>query len=567
MEYSLMFVIIVIVLLLTIALGRYHEKKQWMYLEKKCKEQYGRETDKKYKYENWNHIDAYFIRHRTDSAIDDITWNDLDMDKVLQKMDYTKSGIGEQALYHMLRSPLMNKEELMKREQRIAMMTDEKLRLSLQLQFIRIGHSGKYSIWDYLELLEGLGKPSNALSITADLWIMLAIVLTVFYPMAGITALIGGVLFNFVRYFKKKGDIEPYLISFSYLMRILTSAKNVERILKEQSVLIDDAEELYENRQVFQRFLNHSYWIMSPGRMQGSSDPLELLADYLRMIFHLDLMKFNHMLGIVCSKEKQLGRIMEIMGELDASVSVACYREFLTQNGDVWSYPEFGAKKQIILEEGYHPLIDKPVVNSIETEQNILLTGSNTSGKSTFLKMVAINVLFAQTIHMTLARRYLACFFRVYSSMALRDDIVSGESYYLTEIKALKRILDQIDTHTVPVLCLVDEVLRGTNTVERIAASTEILTHLSGRNMLCFAATHDIELTRLLNQDYINYHFREEIEQNEIVFSYKLYKGEAKSRNAIRLLEMIGFAPEIIQKAQSNAEQFLRTGRWDYVKE
>lgn len=567
MEYSLMFVIIVIVLLLTIALGRYHEKKQWMYLEKKCKEQYGRETDKKYKYENWNHIDAYFIRHRTDSAIDDITWNDLDMDKVLQKMDYTKSGIGEQALYHMLRSPLMNKEGLMKREQRIAMMTDEKLRLSLQLQFIRIGHSGKYSIWDYLELLEGLGKPSNALSITADLWIMLAIVLTVFYPMAGITALIGGVLFNFVRYFKKKGDIEPYLISFSYLMRILTSAKNVERILKEQSVLIDDAEELYENRQVFQKFLNHSYWIMSPGRMQGSSDPLELLADYLRMIFHLDLMKFNHMLGIVCSKEKQLGRIMEIMGELDASVSVACYREFLTQNGDVWSYPEFGAKKQIILEEGYHPLIDKPVVNSIETEQNILLTGSNASGKSTFLKMVAINVLFAQTIHMTLARRYLACFFRVYSSMALRDDIVSGESYYLTEIKALKRILDQIDTHTVPVLCLVDEVLRGTNTVERIAASTEILTHLSGRNMLCFAATHDIELTRLLNQDYINYHFREEIEQNEIVFSYKLYKGEAKSRNAIRLLEMIGFAPEIIQKAQSNAEKFLKTGRWDYVKE
>lgn len=567
MEYSLMFVIIVIVLLLTIALGRYHEKKQWMYLEKKCKEQYGRETDKKYRFENWNHIDAYFIRHRTDTAIDDITWNDLDMDKVLQKMDYTKSGIGEQALYHMLRSPLMNKEELMKREQRIAMMTDEKLRLSLQLQFIRIGHSGKYSIWDYLELLEGLGKPSNALSIAADLWIVLAIVLTVFYPMAGITALIGGVLFNFVRYFKKKGDIEPYLISFSYLMRILTSAKNVERILKEQSVLIDDAEELYENRQVFQRFLNHSYWIMSPGRMQGSSDPLELLADYLRMIFHLDLMKFNHMLGIVCSKEKQLGRIMEIMGELDASVSVACYREFLTQNGDVWSYPEFGAKKQIILEEGYHPLIDKPVVNSIETEQNILLTGSNASGKSTFLKMVAINVLFAQTIHMTLARRYLACFFRVYSSMALRDDIVSGESYYLTEIKALKRILDQIDTHTVPVLCLVDEVLRGTNTVERIAASTEILTHLSGRNMLCFAATHDIELTRLLNQDYINHHFREEIEQNEIVFSYKLYKGEAKSRNAIRLLEMIGFAPEIIQKAQSNAEQFLRTGRWDYVKE
>lgn len=568
MEYTLLFVVIIIALLVMTLLGKYHEKKQWRYLEQKCRLQYGRATDKKHKYESFSQIDAFFIRHRTDTAIDDITWNDLDMDKTLQRIDYTKCGLGEQALYHMLRSPVMNEEELQKRESRITAMSDEKLRVALQVQFIKVGHSGKFSIWDYLELLGGLGNPSNVLSLAVDLWIVLMILLSIIYPIIGVAGLISGILFNFVRYFKKKGEIEPYLISFSYVMRILAAAKNVERILREQNnhVLCEDAMILKENRQAFQKFLNHSYWIMSPGRMKGTSDPLELMADYLRMVFHLDLIKFNQMLRMVRSREKQLERIMEVMGMLDASVSVACYREYLTQNDYAWSYPVFGTARQILVEEGYHPLLDRPVANSIETKENVLLTGSNASGKSTFLKMVAVNVLFAQTIHMVLAKRYTACFFRIFSSMALRDDLISGESYYMTEIKALKRIMDQIDAQSVPILCFVDEVLRGTNTVERIAASAEILTHLSGKNMLCFAATHDIELTRLLNQNYTNYHFREEIEQNEIVFSYKLYEGETKSRNAIRLLEMIGFPPEIVQKAQSNAEQFLKTGRWDYGK-
>ena len=93
-----------------------------------------------------------------------------------------------------------------------------------------------------------------------------------------------------------------------------------------------------------------------------------------------------------------------------------------------------------------------------------------------------------------------------------RQDLESGESYYIVEIGALKRILDVTAVKTPPVLCFVDEVLRGTNTVERIAASTQILKSLSRENVTCFAATHDIELTRLLQEEYDNYHFEEQVE-------------------------------------------------------
>ena len=191
------------------------------------------------------------------------------------------------------------------------------------------------------------------------------------------------------------------------------------------------------------------------------------------------------------------------------------------------------------------------------------MTGSNASGKSTFLKTVALGALMAQTLHMALAERYCAPLYRIYSSMSLRDDLESGESYYIVEIKSLKRILDaRKEDSPRPVLCFVDEVLRGTNTVERIAAATQILVSLTGEGIQCFAATHDIELTELLSGLYRNYHFEEEIRDGDILFNYTLREGRANSRNAIRLLEIMGYDQTIIQKAQRQAEDFLQKGIW-----
>ena len=137
--------------------------------------------------------------------------------------------------------------------------------------------------------------------------------------------------------------------------------------------------------------------------------------------------------------------------------------------------------------------------------------------------------------------------------MALRDSIKEGDSYFIVEIKSMKRIFDAAKTSTIPILCTIDEVLRGTNTAERIGASTELLKALSKERVLCFAATHDRELTVYLQEIYDNYHFEETIVDKTISFPYILTKGPSKGRNAIKLLEAFGFDEEITKKANALA--------------
>lgn len=117
-----------------------------------------------------------------------------------------------------------------------------------------------------------------------------------------------------------------------------------------------------------------------------------------------------------------------------------------------------------------NPLLTHPVANSLYAEGGILLTGSNASGKSTFMKNMAVNAILAQALNTSLSKRYRGVVCRIMTSMALRDNLAQGESYFVVEVKSLKRILEASREKT-PLLCVIDEVLRGTNTTERIAAS------------------------------------------------------------------------------------------------
>ena len=137
----------------------------------------------------------------------------------------------------------------------------------------------------------------------------------------------------------------------------------------------------------------------------------------------------------------------------------------------------------------------------------------------------------------------------------------------MVEIRSLKRIRDAAGAGDLPVLALIDEVLRGTNTAERIAASTEILKDLAGRDTLVFAATHDRELTESLAETYENCHFEETWDGKDVTFSYRLHEGPATTRNAIRLLGAVGFDPEVTSRAEALAEDFEKTGHWHWEKD
>ena len=301
-------------------------------------------------------------------------------------------------------------------------------------------------------------------------------------------------------------------------------------------------------------------WISCGKSMNGSL--VDSLLDYERMLLHTDLIKFSKMVDIINQNSTQLELIYETIGYLESMVAAASFRDLL----DYYCVPELvkNSKPFIDAKDLYHPLIDDPVANTISEKQSVLITGSNASGKSTFIKTLAINAILSQTIYTSTSRAYRGNYYRVFTSMALRDDLFNNESYYIVEIKSLKRILDAVNDE-IPILCFVDEVLRGTNTLERVAASAQILKSLSKGYVLCFAATHDIELTYILEKHFSNYHFQEEVVDNDVLFDYNLCTGRAQSRNAIKLLGMIGYKKDIIDQATNAANDFLKKGTWETI--
>lgn len=561
MEYLIMFLALAGILLAMFLLEAVRARKQEKNYIKGLYEDYEKLRDKKYAAERYERMGSYFRRHPEDGQIDDITWNDLGMDDIFKRMNYTLSASGEEYLYYTLRSLRQDESGLEHLEEVVQYFdTHPDERVQIQLQMRRLGYTGKFSLYDYLDNLDYLGERSNKGSLIRDFLFLPCIVMLNFNVSIGILGIVALAISNIMTYFKEKGEIDPYITSFAYVLRLLDVCDRLEK--HSIPVCVREWEELHRHRHVMFAMRRNSFWVMSPGRGSNNAtgNPIEMILDYIRMIFHVDLIKFNSMLAFLRDHIEHVDALIGITGFLETAVSIWAFRKSLQEG---YCLPEFTDEIGLELEEGYHPLLENPVKNGITARRGVLLTGSNASGKSTFLKTAALNAVLAQTIHTCTAERYRAPLYHVYSSMALKDDLGSGESYYIVEIKALKRILDAAAEGQRPVLCFVDEVLRGTNTVERISASTQILASLGTAGILCFAATHDIELTELLGGQFDNYHFEEEVKEGDVVFNYRLLSGKATTRNAIRLLELMGYDESIIKLANDQAERFLETGEWE----
>lgn len=538
--------------------GYLMEKKNKKFFEKKVLNMQGKAPGKEYKPERLVRIPGYFEKHRENFQIDDITWNDLNMDDIFKRMNYAISSTGEEYLYYLLRTPGFDKEALGRFDEMVEYFaTHSEDRVAFQIQMKRLGTTGKFSLYDYLEYLTKLGKRSNVRDICSIVVLLGLLVFLCVNLTFGIVAVVVWMLYQMFSYFKVKKEIEPYIVSLAYIMRLICVAEKVQKLLPQ--ICEKEKENIIGAKNRLQKAKRGAFWIFNSGSGKTTGNPLDIIFDYVRMIFHVDLMAFNGMLGELIRHQKEVDALVSNMGYLEASICIGLYRSSL-KNG--YCKPTF-SDGGLCIRKGYHPLLQNPVKNSIEAKKGVLITGSNASGKSTFLKMLALNILMAQTIYTVTADWYQGPCCYLYSSMSLRDSLESRESYYIVEIKSMKRILDSYRTKKRPIICFVDEVLRGTNTVERIAASTQILKSMNVPDMQCFAATHDIELTHLLEDVYENYHFEEEIKDGDVLFSYKLKKGRAITRNAIRLLEIMGYEQEIIQKAQKQAQDFLDKGIWN----
>lgn len=537
----------------------YIKRKKRRLLMQRIREDWGAWPSREYSYQELEAA-AAFYRNKDGGGfrVDDITWEDLDMTRIFMLANHTGSYIGEGYLYYLLRTPSFSQEELSRQEELAEYFAGhEAEREAVQFLFWSTGKPGRDSVFDAVYNLADVKPESNSHHFVMA-GIFLASVISLFInPPAGILILITVMAVTMKDYYDKKRPIERYIVSCQFLLKTLEMAREFEKL--EIPMLAEYQEKIKRARSAFGKLKRNTFFLMTGARMD--SDPLAVIIMYINSLFHIDLIQFA---TVVKEMRRHMGEfeiLVEQMGKIEAAIAIASFRACM---GD-WCLPELDFEGAPFLEAGelYHPLISDPVKNGISASRGVLLTGSNASGKSTFLKTVAINAILAQTLHTCLADFWRGSAFRVYSSMALRDDLESQESYYIVEIKSLKRILDQIGKEGQPgVLCFVDEVLRGTNTVERIAASSQVLRYMTGEGVLCFAATHDIELTHILENYYDNYHFQEEVEDHDIHFDYRLYPERATSRNAIKLLELMGYSPRVVESAQEAAEQFLETGEW-----
>lgn len=546
---------IIALIIICFLIDLYSNKKKFKIKKREIINSYGKEVDIddiNYKMKN---VSTYF-RNKNEESIDDITWSDLSMDDVYKKINNTQSTAGKEILYYILRNPIKDIEILNKRDNLIEYFrNNEDIRLELQLDFAKLGDSNDPNATLCLFIEDDNRKSKLLLYRILRVLPIISIILTASNKSFLFFVLLSIGLNIFISYKNKTEKIDTG--AFTYLIKSLNVAYKIKyKNIKEIDENIHDIREDLERVKKIKKKSVTS----NPNSMMSE---LNVFSEYYNMIFLSELIAYEKVKETIINNKIYLKNIYEYVGTIDALIGIASFRDSL----EYYSKPNLKISNNresnlIEFKEIYHPLIEDPVTNSLKVKGGVLITGSNASGKSTFIKSIAINQILAQSIFTTCAREYNSSIFNIYTSMALKDDVLNNESYYIVEIKSLKRIIEK-SRDIVPCLCFVDEILRGTNTIERIASSSEVLKHLNKSNCICFAATHDIELTYLLEGEFENYHFEEEITDNDIMFDYKLNLGRAKSRNAIKLLSLMGYKDEIVNNANNRAENFAKTGKWE----
>lgn len=298
---------------------------------------------------------------------------------------------------------------------------------------------------------------------------------------------------------------------------------------------------------------------------------------FLRDLMFLHLHEIGFLYGIVellTSWDLQWlmaleARARRVPGHLEGYIEVACDLEALVALGVFAAeqrgvcFPEVVAAEtpRLDIRDGEHPLLPPGgvVANDLDLGAGARLavvTGSNMSGKSTFLRMVALNSVLAQIGAPVRAGRLQVTPLRLYANINVHDSLADGKSYFLVEVERVHGILEAARGESF-VLAVFDELFRGTNSTERLAASREIARFLAARGGLFLLATHELELTRLAFEEAVEgifaLHFRDEIRDGRMVFPYRLYAGVGVAHNALRLLELSGYPADLVARARRHA--------------
>lgn len=504
---------------------------------------------------DFEQIEEYFKKKNNDDSfqvLSDKTCIDLDFNELFMVVDRTSSKIGQQYLYKKLRVIPLDENTNKRFEKLIEeFSTNDEFRVRVQVLLRKLNNRNAFFISSVFQD-EHLKKPRfffvyPLLSVASIILLIASI-----FNLAALAALILVTAINLVLHYFNKKNMYRYLGTIPQLLILNKVAKELyknERLKEINPNVADSIREIDKLRPRMQFF---KLEIMLQGEVQ---EILWAILEIFKIVFLLEPLLLYSIINLLTDKGKDIENVFKFVGQVDMLISVASLRKGLPH----YCFPTINSdSKSIVAKNMYHPMIPYCVENSIAVNQkSILLTGSNMSGKSSFIRTIGINAVAGLTLNTCFAEQFVMPRMRIYSAIRISDDLMNDRSYYFEEVLTIKEMIDRSSSST-PNLFLLDEIFKGTNTIERISAGKAVLSSLAKNENIVFVSTHDIELADLLKDEYELYHFSEKVNDRTVDFDYKLKEGKLKNRNAIKILQINDYPETIVKEAIEISETLDR---------
>lgn len=485
--------------------------------------------------------------------LSDQTWNDLLLDDTLDLIDSSLTSLGSQFLYQRLRIPVdrTDRERFEKLVTRFA--EDQGAREHVQRELLRLQRSPASNLWIL----------ARANAIDPRWWWAAFPVLLVVIVSAGaasvavprlfpllFAALAIGIGLRGILYFRAAALLYP-LRTFAPITDVAGAIVDAPGLFEPEVVAATRSavEALRPLRSILR-------WMARDPMMYG--EVLGIFFEYVNLFFLLDGNALYFVARRLRHHHTDVFRLLTFLGRVDAALSVASLRA----RSEPWCVPAGDGQRSLAIVGARHPLVERAVPNTIAVDpgRGTLVTGSNMSGKSTYLRAAGVAAVLARAINTCPAESYSGPIVDVSTCLRSEDDLLTSRSSYYVQAETIVEMMRQ-SRDPEPRLFLLDEVFRGTNTVERIAAAEAALIELQGDAIsppplhYVVAATHDGELVPLLEGRYEAVHFEDEVVDGALRFTHRLAPGPAQSRSALRLLGLLGAPRAMLDRAERRAGQ------------
>ena len=496
-----------------------------------------------------NHQFSHFKNGKELLNTDHIFSYDLDLfgeGSLFQFINRTSTLGGEQKLAGWLIDPPLQKEVIVKKQEAIRELSQYS---EWRLNFLANGKMFDETNEMHDEILSWSGlelKLKNVTSLKGILFVVPLFTLISFVPaFLGVTNLFIVIMIftqwlllyffwkritEYFRFFGRKSELlSKYMQLLQFIeeknfdSELLIELQNKVRKPVSSSTIFRQLKSLVEQFEYRQNFL--------VGIFLNSFFLWDIRCVYKLWIWH----NKNH---------SQLGEWLDVISEIDALISLSNF----SNNHAEFVFPEIYQGEFIFsaLKLG-HPLLKehKRICNDFEIggwSKVMIVTGANMAGKSTFLRTVGVNLILARTGSPVCAEKMIFTPVEIYTNMRTTDSLLKDESYFFAELKRIKGVLDLLQKGEL-IFVILDEMLKGTNSIDKLNGSKQLIKKLLEFNAVSLIATHDLKLSELESefpQQVFNKCFEIRIEDNELVFDYKLSDGVTKTMNATFLMKKMG---------------------------